>query len=156
MYSIEITGSLKNLTWSSGHFVPDNIKCKNLHGHDYSLDIVLKNLELKDNGMTIDFTIIKKIIKPLIEKMDHKFIVPEINLKENKNNNFYDICINNEFKATMKKDEVFIFKYPIASAEYIARYFYDEIFSELKKIGNNFNMEIIIHEGPGNIAIYSN
>ena len=80
MYSIKIIGSLKNLTWSSGHFVPDNVKCKNLHGHDYSMDIVLNNLELKDNGMTVDFTIIKTIIKPVIERLDHKFIVPEIDL----------------------------------------------------------------------------
>ncbi len=154
MYSIKITGSLKNLTWSSGHFVPSNVKCRNLHGHDYSLDIILNNLELKDNGMTIDFTIIKAIIKPLIEKMDHKFIVPGINLKK-KNNDFYDIYVNNEFKATMKKDEIFVFKYPVGSAEYIAKYFYDEILDGLKKIDNDFNMEIVVHEGPGNIAIYS-
>ncbi len=154
MYSIKIIGSLKNLTWSSGHFVPDNVKCKNLHGHDYSMDIVLNNLELKDNGMTVDFTIIKTIIKPVIERLDHKFIVPEIDLKENKNNGFYDIYVNNEYKATMRKDEIYVFKYPVGSAEYLAKYFYDEIWTELNKMDNNVNMEIIVHEGPGNIAIY--
>ena len=155
MYSIKIIGSLKNLTWSSGHFVPDNVKCKNLHGHDYSMDIVLNNLELKDNGMTVDFTIIKTIIKPVIERLDHKFIVPEIDLKENKNNGFYDIYVNNEYKATMRKDEIYVFKYPVGSAEYLAKYFYDEIWTELNKMDNNVNMEIIVHEGPGNIASYS-
>ena len=155
MYSIKITGSLKNLTWSSGHFVPDNVKCKNLHGHDYSLDVLLSNLEIKDNGMAIDFTVIKTIIKPVIEKLDHKFIVPEADLKENKNNGFYDIYVNDQFKATMRKNEIFIFKYPVGSAEYLAKYLYDEICTELDKMDNNFSMEITVHEGPGNIAVYT-
>ncbi|WP_061950497.1 6-carboxytetrahydropterin synthase [Acidiplasma cupricumulans] len=49
----------KNLTWSSGHYVPDNIKCRRLHGHDYALDVEIQCNEISENGMVIDFTVIK-------------------------------------------------------------------------------------------------
>ncbi len=156
MFSIEIVGSEKNLAWSSGHYVPDNIKCKRLHGHDYSIDVNISNLLLRENGMTMDFTIIKEIIRPLIGKMDHKFIVPEKDLRDNpKDNNFYDVYVNGEYKASIKKDEVFIFQYEVASAEYIAKYFHKKISEELGRDNNDFHLKIKVHEGPGNIAIYS-
>ncbi len=156
MFSIEILGNEKNLAWSSGHYVPDNIKCKRLHGHDYSIDINISGIPLRENGMTLDFTIIKEIIRPLIGKMDHRFIVPENDLRENsKNNNILDVYVNGEYKASMKKEEVFVFEYEVASAEYIAKYFHKKISEELKKEINNFYLKIKVHEGLGNIAIYS-
>ncbi len=44
-------------------------KCENLHGHNWNIEIWLKSEELDENGMVMDFTIIKKLI---MEKMDHK------------------------------------------------------------------------------------
>lgn len=44
-------------------------KCENLHGHNWMIDIYLRSEDLDNNGMVMDFTIIKKRIN---EKMDHK------------------------------------------------------------------------------------
>ena len=46
-------------------------KCENLHGHNWNITVYLKSKELDQNGMVMDFTIIKKKI---VEKMDHKYL----------------------------------------------------------------------------------
>ncbi len=46
-------------------------KCENLHGHNWNINIYLKSEELDQNGMVMDFTIIKKKI---MDKMDHKYL----------------------------------------------------------------------------------
>uniref|UniRef100_A0A7C3SNL0 6-carboxy-5,6,7,8-tetrahydropterin synthase n=1 Tax=Dictyoglomus turgidum TaxID=513050 RepID=A0A7C3SNL0_9BACT len=44
-------------------------KCKNLHGHNYFVEITIKTSELVD-GMVIDF----KELKEIIDELDHKFL----------------------------------------------------------------------------------
>jgi len=154
MYKIEVVGALKGLTWSSGHYVPDNEKCKNFHGHDYSIDVTIDSQELEQSGMAIDFTIVKKAIKPIIEGMDHKFMIPEGDIRQNENANFIDIYVLDKYRGTMPKTDIFIFPYPTDTAEYIAKYCYNEIFTKLLDLIKDFRLKVIIHEGPGNIAAY--
>ena len=48
-----------------------NSKCKNLHGHNWIINIYLQSQELDHNGMVLDFTHIKKMIS---DKLDHKYL----------------------------------------------------------------------------------
>ena len=46
-------------------------KCENLHGHNYKIIITIEG-NLKDDGMVIDFKIIKDIVKEkVIDILDH-------------------------------------------------------------------------------------
>ena len=59
---LEISASHKlNLSYES--------KCENLHGHNWIINIYCKSEELNKDGMVIDFTHIKKLVK---EKLDHQ------------------------------------------------------------------------------------
>lgn len=59
---IEISASHNlNLSYES--------KCKNIHGHNWTITIFCKSEKLNDNGMIVDFSEIKKIIT---DKLDHK------------------------------------------------------------------------------------
>jgi len=58
-----------------GHRLPEYFgKCKNIHGHSYKMIIEFEG-ELNESEMIIDFYDIDRIIKPLIEKLDHAFMV---------------------------------------------------------------------------------
>ena len=47
-------------------------KCKNFHGHSYRCAVTIGSETLDENGMVVDFTVLKKIIKDNIEdKLDH-------------------------------------------------------------------------------------
>lgn len=57
--------------------------CKNIHGHSYKLDVTVKG-EVKedtsdsDEGMVVDFGVIKDIVKELIvDEYDHSLVLNE-------------------------------------------------------------------------------
>ena len=55
--------------------------CKNIHGHSYRLWVTIKGNILKEanhtkDGMVLDFSILKQIVKPeLINKYDHSLVL---------------------------------------------------------------------------------
>ncbi len=70
----------KEFRWEMGHRLPDHFgKCKNIHGHSYKMMVELEG-ELDSNGMIIDYYVVKEIIEPIVEKLDHSFMV---NQKDN-------------------------------------------------------------------------
>ena len=67
----------KEFKWEMGHRLPDHLgNCKNIHGHSYKMIVGFEG-ELNENDMIIDFYDVDKIIKPLVDKLDHAFIVNE-------------------------------------------------------------------------------
>ena len=50
--------------------VPDGHKCKNIHGHNYRVEIVLKG-ELDERGFVKDFAEIDDEMAPLLKQVDH-------------------------------------------------------------------------------------
>ena len=67
----------KEFHWEMGHRLPEHFgKCKNIHGHSYKMIVELEG-SLDENGMIMDYFDLKKIVKPVIEEMDHAFMVYE-------------------------------------------------------------------------------
>lgn|SRR5690606_5760778 len=65
----------KEFRWEMGHRLPEHFGlCKNIHGHSYKMIVELEG-ELDKNQMVIDYYDVEKIINPVIEKLDHSFMV---------------------------------------------------------------------------------
>src|SRR3970282_2736511 len=65
----------KEFRWEMGHRLPEHFgKCKNIHGHSYKMIIELEG-EVGKSGMVMDYYDVKKILGPVIEKLDHAFMV---------------------------------------------------------------------------------
>jgi len=65
----------KEFDWEMGHRLPFHKgKCKNLHGHSYKMTVELEG-ELDENGMVLDFYDLKKVVAPVVETLDHAFMV---------------------------------------------------------------------------------
>jgi len=65
----------KEFRWEMGHRLPEHFGlCKNIHGHSYKMIVEFEG-ELDKNQMVIDYYDIEKIINPVIEKLDHTFMV---------------------------------------------------------------------------------
>lgn len=61
--------------FDSAHFLKNyNGACANLHGHTWKVDILVSSEKLDEIGMAIDFKILKKMLKSIIEKYDHHLI----------------------------------------------------------------------------------
>ncbi len=67
----------KEFNWEMGHRLPEHFgKCKNIHGHSYKMMVELDG-DLNENGMVLDYYDLKKIVNPIVENLDHAFMVYE-------------------------------------------------------------------------------
>lgn len=65
----------KEFRWEMGHRLPEHFgNCKNIHGHSYKMIVEFEG-EVGKNEMIIDFYDVDKIIKPMIDRLDHAFMV---------------------------------------------------------------------------------
>ena len=62
-------------TFSSGHYLRDYYgKCENPHGHNYRVLVTLAGEHLEPNGLLLDFKLLKRILQPTIQYLDHFMI----------------------------------------------------------------------------------
>lgn len=63
----------KEFTFDAAHYLTQYYgKCENLHGHTYKLHVTLSG-EMQQNGLLIDFVILKRIVKKhVLDFLDHK------------------------------------------------------------------------------------
>lgn len=70
------------LTFSAAHFLTiAGHKCEALHGHNYVVTVVVEGGIDRDSGFVIDFAVLKRILRPAIDRLDHRVLVPTQNDK---------------------------------------------------------------------------
>ena len=121
-------------SFDAAHFLTNyEGKCKNIHGHRWR--VILSITGENDNGMVVDFNIIKKDLKELCDYFDHSFIVEKDSLKKE----LFDM-LNEEFLL-----RVVPFR---TTAENFSKYFYDELSKKYNVV------EVEVYETPNNSARY--
>src|SRR5208282_884984 len=61
--------------FSSGHYLRNyKGKCENPHGHNYKIRVTLAGTELDEAGLLLDFTLLKRVLKPVIDRIDHQML----------------------------------------------------------------------------------
>ena len=48
--------------------------CENLHGHNWKIEVCVQGNHLGDDGLLIDFRVIKNETKKIMNELDHKFL----------------------------------------------------------------------------------
>ena len=92
--------------FSSGHYLRNYFgKCENPHGHNYKVLVTLAGDELDETGLLLDFKLLKNVLRPVIDRIDHQML--------------------NDL-------EPFIELNP--SAENLAKYFYDQTSAQLHQM----------------------
>ena len=90
--------------FSSGHYLRNyRGKCENPHGHNYKVRVTLAGAELDSAGLLLDFKLLKQVMRPIIERIDHRML--------------------NDLEPFTELNP---------SAENLARYFFDETNLQLK------------------------
>lgn len=61
--------------FSSAHNLRNyNGNCENLHGHNWKVEAILEGENLDETGMLIDFKVLKKSLKKILDRLDHKYL----------------------------------------------------------------------------------
>ncbi|MDX9800201.1 MAG: 6-carboxytetrahydropterin synthase QueD [Spirochaetia bacterium] len=122
MYTVRAEDS-----FAAAHYLKNyHGKCENLHGHNYKVRVYVKGRELDPGGMLLDFGILKKMLKNILEEFDHKNL--------------------NEIPFFMEKDP---------SAELIAYNIFQKVKEKLSEAGGNcFLSRVEVFETEKNLAYY--
>jgi 6-pyruvoyltetrahydropterin/6-carboxytetrahydropterin synthase len=61
--------------FSSGHYLRNyRGRCENPHGHNYKVRITLSGAELDEAGLLLDFKLLKQVMRPVIDRIDHQML----------------------------------------------------------------------------------
>lgn len=73
MYTIR-----KKFKFEGAHILQESksVECQNIHGHSYIIEVFFRSPELNHHEMVLDFKVIKSLVKSIIDKWDHKLLVP--------------------------------------------------------------------------------
>lgn len=70
------------LTFSAAHFLTiAGHKCESLHGHNYVVTVVVGGPVDRASGFVVDFAVVKQVLRPVIDTLDHRVLVPTENQK---------------------------------------------------------------------------
>ena len=70
MYEVTIRKS-----FSAAHLLREiGGKCETLHGHNFSVEISVAGESLNDEGLLIDFRLLKRWTDEVLEGLDHKYL----------------------------------------------------------------------------------
>lgn len=113
----------------------------NLHGHSYKVEVLVGVNDLNKAGMVIDFKLLKKIIKDVIEdKYDHSCIL--------RNSDPIAKVIQENCKKVILVDNS-------PTAEWMAKEFYDAIQAKIHIYSFDANViSVAVQETENNIAYY--
>lgn len=67
----------KEFGFESAHFlphVPDDHKCKRMHGHSFRVRVYVEGPVDEPIGWVIDFADIKSAVDPIIDRLDHRIL----------------------------------------------------------------------------------
>lgn len=70
MYEVTIIKS-----FSAAHLLAEiGGKCEELHGHNFKVEVTVGAKELNSEGILIDFRLVKKWLKEILDLMDHQHL----------------------------------------------------------------------------------
>ncbi len=124
----------KTFEFQAAHRIPNHKeKCKNIHGHNYEVKLVFEGKEIEkegysSSGMLIDFGDVKKLVKNLIDEIDHSYIAYA------QDKEIIDFFNKQGFKLYILDKE--------PTAENIAKEFFHKVSDALQKHTPNLNDDV--------------
>ncbi|HET7599379.1 MAG TPA: 6-carboxytetrahydropterin synthase [Gemmatimonadales bacterium] len=70
------------LVFASAHFITfRGHQCESLHGHNYRVGVAVEGSVDDECLFVLDFSVLKRIVRRLVDEIDHKVLLPTLNPK---------------------------------------------------------------------------
>jgi 6-pyruvoyltetrahydropterin/6-carboxytetrahydropterin synthase len=121
------------LVFCCGHFITYSDTCEHLHGHNYRARVELEG-DLDRSCVVWDFVEVKRLMRRLVDEMDHRMLLPLQNeaLSISEEGDAIEVRYRDRRYLFPKRDVVFL-PIPNTTAEMIATYLLGRARDELKK-----------------------
>jgi 6-pyruvoyltetrahydropterin/6-carboxytetrahydropterin synthase len=79
---VQVSVCKEYLGFSSAHFITlAGHQCESLHGHNYRVGVTVFGDVDPECAFVVDFGVLKRIVRPYVQAIDHKVILPSANAK---------------------------------------------------------------------------
>lgn len=142
-----IDGWGTNLRFSAAHFIPDLGKCSRLHGHDYAVSVELRGNPV--NGVLIDYGVVKKFLRELLEYYDHRILVPVVNGHSQQRTTGNEVKVSWSGKSiTVPLEDVAFIDTDVSSSENLSVLIAKGLSKILREYKNLDELTVSVFEGP--------
>ena len=131
----------KEYHFCAAHRLEGHVKCGRLHGHNYKVIVTIVSSSL-DASMVVDYHDLDKVVKPMVDGMDHMYLVSREN--EVANCPYASIAIENEHAYPLPANR--------STAECIAKHLYEMLLHTF--IPTRYKVKVEVQETPKVSAIY--
>jgi 6-pyruvoyltetrahydropterin/6-carboxytetrahydropterin synthase len=154
-----VTVSKDYLVFSSAHFITfRGHQCETLHGHNYRVGVGVEGTVDDETMFLLDFSVLKKLVRGLVDEIDHKVLLPLKNPKLSFSENGDSLHVAYFGNPTYVFPKVDCAMMPIqnTTAEMIAEHFAGRIKADLAAMGvrNLSALEVEVEESVGQSATY--
>lgn len=144
------------LVFASGHFITYTDTCESLHGHNYRARVELEG-ELDEPGYVWDFVTLKRMMRKLVDELDHRVLLPLESpaLKLVRTADSIEVLYR-ERRYVFPASDVVLLPIPNTTAENLARYLLGRLKEELRNAGGRklTAIAVEIEESFGQSAVY--
>ena len=155
MSLLEIDGGYGGIRFSACHFIPRHEKCSRLHGHSYIIRLRLEG-DIGPEGMIMDFVVLKKKLKEMIDEFDHAVLLPAasdiVDIKEEGQNVMVE-CLGKNYM--FPKMDVRLLDVPTTTAEEMSKMMALRMVNEVDIPKNVKSLSIGLDEERGQTAWYT-
>ena len=152
---LEIDGGYSGIRFSACHFIPRHEKCSRLHGHSYIVRLRLEG-EIGEEGMIMDFVVLKKKLKQMIDELDHKTLLPtasqDVRLTVSDDSVEAFSCGK---RYVFPREDVTLLDVPTTTAEEMSKMMTRRMVSEIEFPSNVRSVSIGLDEERGQTAWYT-
>lgn len=152
---LEIDGGHSGIKFSACHFIPRHEKCSRLHGHSYIVRLRLEG-DIGTDGMIMDFVILKKALRGLVEEFDHRTLMPgrsdEVVLTVG-STSVDAVCGSKRY--VFPREDVVILDIPTTTAEEMTKMMVERIYSKVEFPPNVRSISIGLDEERGQTVWYT-
>lgn len=155
MSILEIDGGYAGIRFSACHFIPHHEKCSRLHGHSYIVRLRLEG-DIGADGMIMDFVVLKKKLKEMIDGMDHAVLLParsaEVKITSEGDSVTVDNCGKRYVFPAM---DVRMLDVPTTTAEEMSKMMAEKLTKEIEIPENVRSLSVGLDEERGQTAWYT-
>ncbi len=155
----KVTVSKDYLVFSSAHFITfRGHQCETLHGHNYRVGVTVEGSVDNECSFVVDFSVLKKTVRKLVDEIDHKVLLPLKNpkLAFRDTGKQRQVDYFGEHTYTFPTVDCAMMPIENTTAEMIAQYFAKRTREELLGLGiaNLTAIELEVEESFGQSATY--
>jgi 6-pyruvoyltetrahydropterin/6-carboxytetrahydropterin synthase len=147
------------LVFASAHFITfKGHQCETLHGHNYRVGVAVEGTLDAETLFVLDFSVLKQITRRLVDRIDHKVLLPALNPKLAYREDGERVSVDYFGQPTyvFPKRDCALLPIPNSTAEMLAQYLGSQLREELAAGGYTHltSLELEVEENYGQSATY--